>query len=85
MQSSGCAISYFIAADSTGTRSRRGPVTTMSARRWNRYGHLVPGGEQAAAERLDAFLTPSRPTPTVAQTVAHDPKNDETPKNTGVL
>jgi len=44
---------------------------------WNRYDHLVPGGEQAAAERLDAFLTP----PTVAQ----DPSNDETPDNSGVL
>jgi hypothetical protein len=48
---------------------------------WNRYGHLVPGGEDTARERLDAFLSPTQPTPTVA----HDPANDETPKNTGVL
>ena len=52
---------------------------------WNRYGHLVPGGEDQARERLDAFLAPAHPTPTVAQTVAHDPTNDETPENAGVL
>jgi len=23
---------------------------------WNRYGHLAPGGEQAAAERLNRYL-----------------------------
>ena len=38
-----------------------------------------------ARERLDAFLTPTQPTPTVAHTVAHDPENDETPVNTRVL
>lgn len=48
---------------------------------WNRYGHLVPGGEQEAAERLNAYLSP----PTVAHTVAHDPRNEKTPANTGVL
>ena len=52
---------------------------------WNRYGHLVPGGEEQARQRLDAFLTPSQPSPTVAHTVAHDSKNDETPVNSGVL
>ena len=51
---------------------------------WNRYGHLVPGGEEQARERLDAYLTPP-PVTTVAQTVAHDPENAETPENTGVL
>jgi len=52
---------------------------------WNRYGHLVPGGEEQARERLDAYLNPPKPTPTVAHTVAHGPNNDETPENPGVL
>jgi hypothetical protein len=26
---------------------------------WNRYGHLLPGGEEEAAARLDAFLQPT--------------------------
>jgi integrase len=80
-----CAISYFIAAGldwkQISTWAGHGDVRQT----WNRYGHLVPGGEDQARERLDAFLTPNRPTPTVAQTVAHDPQNDETPDNTGVL
>ncbi len=42
-----------------------------------------PGGEGQAQERLDAFLTPTQPTPTVAHTVAHDPSNEETPTNMG--
>jgi hypothetical protein len=45
----------------------------------------VPGGEQQARERLDAYLNPPKPTRTVAHTVSHDPNNDETPENTGVL
>ena len=79
-----CAISYFIAAGldwkQISTWAGHGDVRQT----WNRYGHLVPGGEgpPRAAGRL---LTPSRPTPTVAHTVAHDPQNDETPVNTGVL
>jgi integrase len=76
-----CAISYFIAAGldwkQISTWAGHGDVRQT----WNRYGHLVPGGERAAAERLDAFLS----SPTVAHTVAHDPQNEETPKNTGVL
>ena len=80
-----CAISYFIAAGldwkQISTWAGHGDVRQT----WNRYGHLVPGGEDTARERLDAFLTPAQPTPTVAHTVAHDPKNDETPDNTGVL
>ena len=80
-----CAISYFIAAGldwkQISTWAGHGDVRQT----WNRYGHLVPGGEDIARERLDAFLTPTRPTPTVAHTVAHDPNNDETPVNTGVL
>ena len=48
---------------------------------WNRYGHLVPDGEDLARERLDAFLTP----PTVAHTVAHDLDNEKTPESMGVL
>jgi hypothetical protein len=52
---------------------------------WNRDGHLVPGGEDIARERLDAFLTPPRTNPTVAHAVAHAPQNDETPESTGVV
>ena len=46
-----------------------------------RYGHFVPGGEEQADERLDAYLTP----PTPITTVAHSPQNAETPENSGVL
>ena len=80
-----CAISYFIAAGldwkQISTWAGHGDVRQT----WNRYGHLVPGGEDTARERLDAFLTPTQPTSTVAHTVAHDLKNEETPVNTGVL
>ncbi len=76
-----CAISYFIAAGvdwkQISTWAGHGDVRQTR----NRYGHLVPGGEDTARECLDAFLTPTQPTPTVA----HDPKNDETPENTGAL
>jgi integrase len=76
-----CAISYFIAAGldwkQISTWAGHGDVRQT----WNRYGHLVPGGEEQARERLDAYLNPPKPIPTVAQ----DPHNDETPVNTGVL
>jgi hypothetical protein len=48
---------------------------------WNRYGHLVPGGEEQARERLDAYLT----SPTQITTVAHEPNNEKTPDESGVL
>jgi integrase len=80
-----CAISYFIAAGldwkQISTWAGHGDVRQT----WNRYGHLVPGGEEQARERLDAYLNPPNAIPTVAHTVAHEPKNDETPENTGVL
>jgi integrase len=80
-----CAISYFIAAGldwkQISTWAGHGDVRQT----WNRYGHLVPGGEEQARERLDAYLNPPKPITTVAQTVAHDPNNDETPQNSGVL
>jgi hypothetical protein len=44
-----------------------------------------PGGEQQAHERLDTYLNAPTPAATVAHTVAHDPRNGETPENTGVL
>ena len=76
-----CAISCFIAAGldwkQISTWAGHGDVRQT----WNRYGHLVPGGERAAAERLDAYLNP----PTVAQTVAQHPQNAKTPVDTGVL
>jgi integrase len=53
-----CAISYFIAAGldwkQISTWAGHGDVRQT----WNRYGHLVPGGEEAAAARLDAYLEP---------------------------
>jgi integrase len=53
-----CAISYFIAAGldwkQISTWAGHGDVRQT----WNRYGHLVPGGEEAAAARLDAYLNP---------------------------
>ena len=80
-----CAISYFIAAGldwkQISTWAGHGDVRQT----WNRYGHLVPGGEEQARERLDAYLNPPKPTPTVAHTVAQDHQNDETPENSGVL
>ncbi len=79
-----CAISYFIAAGldwkQISTWAGHGDVRQT----WNRYGHLVQGGEDIARERLDAYLNPPGPTPTVAHTVAHDLQNDETPINVGI-
>jgi hypothetical protein len=70
-----CAISYFIAPAWTGSRSppgrsRRRPQT------WNRYGHLLPGGEEEAASRLDAILQVQK------AIVAHPPQNTHSPVNT---
>ena len=80
-----CAISYFIAAGldwkQISTWAGHGDVRQT----WNRYGHLVPGGEEQARQRLDVYLNPPKSIPTVAQSVAHAPINDETPVNTGVL
>ena len=76
-----CAISDFIATGldwkQISTWASHGDVRQT----WHRYGNLVSGGEEAARERLDAYLNPPKPTPTVA----HDSKNDETPFNAGVL
>jgi integrase len=80
-----CAISYFIAAGLDWKQISTWAGHSDVRQTWNRYGHLVPGGEEQARERLDAYLNPPKPTPTVAHTVAHDPNNDETPVNTGVL
>ena len=70
-----CAISYFIAAGldwkQISTWAGHGDVRQT----WNRYGHLVPGGEQAAAERVEAYLNP----PPHPPTLAHDAKNEKTP------
>jgi len=74
-----CAISYFIAAGldwkQISTWAGHGDVRQT----WNRYGHLVPGGEHEAAERLSAYLE----RPTVAQTVAQDAENEKTPRSAG--
>ncbi|MGO9977545.1 MAG: hypothetical protein ACLP01_33085 [Solirubrobacteraceae bacterium] len=47
---------------------------------WNRYGHLVPGGEEQARERRDAYLT--LPTPITNE--AHDPPERRNPRIDGV-
>jgi integrase len=51
-----CAVSYFIAcgmnAKEISVYVGHGDVRQT----WNRYGHLMPGGEQEAAAKLDAFL-----------------------------
>jgi integrase len=74
-----CAISYFIAAGldwkQISTWAGHGDVRQT----WNRYGHLVPGSEREAAERLSAYLD----VPTVAQPVAHPARNAGSPASTG--
>jgi len=69
-----CAISYFIAAGMDWKQISTWAGHSDVRQTWNRYGHLVPGGEQAAAERLNRYLDGS----TVAQTVAQDPGNAKT-------
>jgi integrase len=79
-----CAISYFIAAGldwkQISTWAGHGDIRQT----WNRYGHLVPGGEDTARERLDAYLNSSSLAPTVAQTVAQTPENEKTPRFAGL-
>ena len=77
-----CAISYFIAAGldwkQISTWAGHGDVRQT----WNRYGHLVPGGEDHARERLDAFLTPHDMWRTLWRTTSSTTKP---PNTTGVL
>jgi hypothetical protein len=76
-----CAISYFIAAGldwkQISTWAGHGDVRQT----WNRYRHLVPGGEQEAAARLSRYLEG----PTVAQTVAHPAEEANAPLITGAF
>jgi integrase len=86
-----CAISYFIAAGldwkQISTWAGHGDVRQT----WNRYGHLIPGGEEAAAARLDAYLEPPDPKLELAPeppTTADDryqppPRQDPVPDRTG--
>ena len=86
-----CAISYFIAAGldwkQISTWASHGDVRQT----WNRYGHLIPGGEEAAAARLDAYLEPPDATlelvpepPTTADDRYQPPlRQNETPDRTG--
>ncbi len=70
-----CAISYFIAAGldwkQISTWAGHGDVRQT----WNRYGHLVPGDEEQAAERLSRYLGG----PIVAQSVAQSRESAKTP------
>ncbi|MBV9837268.1 MAG: tyrosine-type recombinase/integrase [Solirubrobacterales bacterium] len=74
-----CAISCFIAAGldwkQISTWAGHGDVRQT----WNRYGHLVPGGEEQARERLDAYLN----APTLTPTVAHDSPERRNPRQHG--
>ncbi len=54
-----CAISYFIAAGLDWTEISTWAGHGDVRQTWNRYGHLVPAGEEQARQRLDAFLTPT--------------------------
>ena len=74
-----CAISYFIAAGFDLKQVSIWAGHSDIRVTLNRYGHLIPGSERDAAERLTAFLA----RPTVAQTVAHPPKSAPGPANTG--
>ena len=62
-----CAISYFIASGMDWKRISTYAGHSDIRQTWNRYGHLIPGADVEAGERLSAYL--DRP-PTVAQTVA---------------
>jgi integrase len=85
-----CAISYFIAAGldwkQISTWAGHGDVRQT----WNRYGHLIPGGEEAAAARLDAYLEPSNPKlelvpeppATAGDRYQLQPRHDPTPDTT---
>jgi Phage integrase family len=86
-----CAISYFIAAGldwkQISTWAGHGDVRQT----WNRYGYLIPGGEQAAAARLDAYLEPPDaklelvPEPPTTADDRHQtqPRQNATPDRTG--
>jgi integrase len=71
-----CAISYSIAAGldwkQISTWAGHGDVRQT----WNRYGHVVPGGEDIARERLDAYLN----LPTIIPTETHAPRTEKPPK-----
>ena len=70
-----------VGADDAAGRQRTRAGHDDVRQTWKRYGHIVPGGEEQARERLDAYLNPPKPIPTVA----HDPQNDENSEISGVL
>ena len=78
-----CAISYFIAAGldwkQISTWAGHGDVRQT----WNRYGHLVPGGEDTARERLDAFLTPTQADPDCGAHCGARPQERRNPRKHG--
>jgi integrase len=71
-----CAISYFIAAGLDWKQISTWAGHSDVRQAWNRYGHLVPGGEREAADRLSAYLDRS--------TVAQPLRNAKSPVDTGL-
>jgi integrase len=51
-----CAVSYFIAAGMNAKQISVYVGHDDVRQTWNRYGHLMPGDEREAAQKLDAFL-----------------------------
>jgi integrase len=75
-----CAVSFFIASGldlkQVSTWAGHSDIRTTL----NRYGHVIPGSERDAADRLTAYLAG----PTVARTVAHPGDSAESPAVAGL-
>ena len=75
-----CAISFFIASGldlkQVSTWAGHSDIRVTL----NRYGHVIPGSERDAADRLTAYLAG----PTVAQTVAQSPDSADSPAVAGL-
>jgi integrase len=57
-----CAVSYFIAAGLNPKEISEYAGHSDVRTTWNRYGHLMPGGHEQAAGKLDRFLQQTRVT-----------------------
>jgi hypothetical protein len=75
-----CAISFFIASGldlkQVSTWAGHSDIRVTL----NRHGHVIPGSERDAADRLTAYLA----SPTVAQTVAQCPDSADSPAVAGL-